>query len=119
MDRKRTDLIWTGKDYLSRDVSLYVPERDHIANEHEIMGENFTAIYDTITSPSCVYSSQSHPQCREVMFKTSKLATYYPLATKVIVDYSGEEGKGNVVTAFPTKQEGGNVGQQLHPKIEL
>lgn len=49
--------IWKGKDHENRTVRLYVPERDHILNGHDIMGNNFTAIYDTVQSPRAVYKS--------------------------------------------------------------
>lgn len=116
MTRSKSDLIWTGKDYQSRWVSLYVQERDHIYNEHCEMQNNFTALYETITDPDSVYASASHPN-REVLFKATQTADYSPLITKTIVEYDREEVEtGHVVTSFPTRKEGGNVGKQLYSK---
>jgi len=116
MESKKSDLIWSGKDCFSRDVCLYVQERDHIIARHPDMNDNFTAIYDTVTSPDSVFESPSHCN-REVMYKRAVSATYHPLITKVIVEYNvPETGTGHIVTAFPNKQVGGNVGKQKYPQ---
>lgn len=114
--RTKKDEIWSGKDYASRTVTLYVQERDHIA-EHEEMQLNYTAIYDTIQNPDVVYASKSYPENREVMYKRTNTASYYPLITATVVEYTrGEVDSGHVVTAFSTKKEGANIGQQLYPE---
>lgn len=70
-DRSKDSLIWQGTDYRSRTVSLYEHERDHIL-EHEIMGKNFTAIYETVERPDSVFLSTQNPE-REVFFKVSEV----------------------------------------------
>lgn len=113
--RNKDTLIWSGKDYQSRTVSLFEYDRDHIM-EHEIMQDNFTAIYDTIVSPDSVYQS-SESEVREVFFKRSKEANYRAgLLTKAVVEYTMEGGDGYVVTAWPQPKETGGIGDQLYPK---
>lgn len=114
------NLVWTGKDHRGATVNLYVPERDHIIYGHgEIMGNNFTAIYDSVTNPDSVYNSGSYDN-REVFFKKSGNATYYPhLITKTIVEYTERREKGFIVTAMPVKKEGGNVGEQTYPENDI
>lgn len=114
-------LIWSGVDYKKRPVSMYTYERDHILDGHSVpMADNFTAIYDTIVAPDSVYESGEFDN-REVFFKKTAKATYYPnLLTKVIVEYNTPTGSdGYVVTAFPAKKEGGNVGVRVYPESEL
>ena len=126
IERKHTkeNLIWQGKDYENKTVSLYVNERDHIINDHENepIAHNFTAIYDSVESPESVYeggeASNAHGD-RKVFFKKSAIASYYPdYYTKTIVEYQTEKS-GFIVSAFTSKKEGGNVGKKLYPKEEL
>lgn len=118
----RESLIWSDVDYKKRTVSMYTYERDHILEGHSSpMADNFTAIYDTIVAPDSVYESGEFDN-REVFFKNSEEATYYPkLLTKVVVEYNNTPmgSDGFVVTAFPTKKEGGNVGVRVYPESEL
>ena len=113
-------LIWQGEDYKSATVSLFAPERDHILDGHdEPMGSNFTAIYDSVCNPDVVHLSGSHDR-REVFFKKSSVASYYPnLMTKTIVEYNQERTEGFIVTALPVRKVGGNVGVRVYQKDEL
>lgn len=113
--RNKEDLIWKGKDYQARTVSLYVQERDHIM-EHEIVQDNFTAVYDTIESPDTVYQSAESSD-REVFFKRSEEATYGKgLLTKAVVEYTMEGGDGFVVSAWPQREEKGGIADKLYPE---
>ena len=121
-DRAHTkeNLIWQGKDYENKTVSLYVNERDHIINGHEneLIADNFTAIYDSVEDPGSVYeggnATNAHGN-RKVFFKKSEVATYYPrFFTKTIVEYPNDES-GFIVSAFVSKKEGGNVGKKIYP----
>lgn len=111
------NLIWHGKDYQNVTVCLFVPERDHILEGHsDMLANNFTAIYDTVSSPDSVYESGSHDN-RKVFFKDSEKATYSPkFLTKTIVEYNEDQTAGFIVTAMPAKKEGGNVGKQVYPE---
>lgn len=115
------NIIWSGKDHNSVTVKLYVNERDHIIESHEVMENNFTAIYDTVESPDSVYESGDigYRGKRAVFFKRTKNATYFPLLTKAIVEYNDERTEGFIVTAFPRKKEDGNVGVRTYPTIQL
>ena len=108
------------EDYKGASVSLYTPERDHILEHHDVpMGENFHAIYDSVQSPDSVYESGTHDN-REVYFKKWASATYgTKFYTKTIVEYDTDRTVGNIVTAMPSKREGGNVGVRLYPDEEL
>lgn len=113
--RTKEDLIWQGKDYKSRTVSLFVYERDHIC-EHEVMQNNFTAIYDTVEMPDSVYESEYDAE-REVFFKKTNKATYgSKFYTKVVVAYPEKGGKGYVVSAWPQPDEKGGIGDQIYPE---
>lgn len=116
----KKNLIWTGTDYKNRTVNLYTPERDHILDRHgEIMGNNFTAIYDTVEHPDSVYESGEFDN-REVFFKKSTEATYGDkFFTKTIVEYEDENTSGFIVTSLPQKKEGGNVGRRTYPKNDV
>lgn len=122
MERKHSkeNLIWSGKDYKSRTVNLFVYERDHILDRHgEIMGNNFTAVYDTVQDPDAVYNSAEGDD-RKVYFKMSPEATYTPrYLTKTIVEFNKEETEGFIVTAMPSKKEGGSVGDKIYPEEGL
>lgn len=119
MPHNNEGLIWRGKDYKSRTVSLYVDERDHINDHHEIMQTNYTAVYDTLQSPSAVYASTLSSD-REVFFKCSAEASYYPkYITKVIVAYPEKGSEGYVVTAFNPKSETGGIGEKLYSKKDI
>jgi len=108
--------IWKGKDPENRVVRLYEPERDHIISEHDIMGQNFTAIYDTIEMPQSIYKSGESDD-REVYFKKSKQASYGSrFYTKAVVQFNKEGTEGYIVTAFPHSKEGGNIGERTYPK---
>ena len=115
MGRNKKDLIWKTTDYKARAVSLYVQERDHICN-HQMMQNNFNAVYDTVSSPDSVYASSQNSN-REVFFKASAEATYYrSCITKVIVEYPMNGDEGHVVTAFPQKKEEGGINEKLYSK---
>lgn len=120
IEHSKENLIWSGTDYQNRSVSLYVADRDHILDRHgEIMGNNFTAIYDTVENPDSVYESGEFDN-REVFFKKSTEATYgQKFLTKAVVEYNENNTSGFIVTSLPTKKEGGNVGQRIYPKDKL
>ena len=114
MPKKNDDLIWQGKDCFSKTVSLYVNERDHIANDHPVMANNFHAIYETVETPDAGYTSRDSDS-RNVYFKRSGTATYgTKFTTKVVVDYR-DPNVAYIVTAFPQKDEGGNIDEQIFP----
>lgn len=110
-------LIWQGKDFQNATVNLYEYERDHILEHHgEVMGNNFTAIYDTVEKPKSVYESGTERN-RLVFFKMSDEATYTPkFFTKAIVEYNDEKTEGYIVTAMPSKKERGNIGDRVYPE---
>lgn len=113
-------LIWTGTDHKNATVCLFTPERDHILARHDTpMGNNFTAIYDSVEAPDEVFESGSVDN-REVFFKASSCATYYPgLITKTVVEYNPERTEGFIVTAMPVKKVGGNVGVRTYPESNV
>lgn len=114
------NLIWKGKDHKSTTVCLYANERDHIIERHDVpMGKNFTAIYDSVSSPDLVFESGEYDN-REVFYKLSPEASYFPrLMTKTIVEYDAKRTKGFIVTAMPAKEVGGNIGVRTYPEEEL
>lgn len=90
---------------------------DHIVFEHEIMRNNSKAVKDTVKDPESVYQSAENEN-REVYFKASSYSTY-KIKTKVVVEYSESKNgnvKGEVVTAFPSKDERGNIGEIVYRK---
>ena len=113
-------LIWKGIDHKSTTVCLFAPERDHILDGHDVpMGNNFTAIYDSVSSPDSVYKSGEYDN-REVFFKLSSEASYFPrFMTKTIVEYDASRTNGFIVTAMPVKKVGGNIGVRTYPEEEL
>ena len=114
------NLIWKGKDHKNATVCLFVPERDHILEGHgEIIGNNFTAVYDSVSSPDSVYESGSRDN-REVFFKDSEEATYHNrLITKTVVEYNTARTAGFIVTAMPVKKVGGNIGVRTYPENDV
>lgn len=93
----------------------------HIVNGHAIMANNSDAVKDTLKNPDTVYQSTQNEN-REVYFKTSALSTY-SLKTKVIVEYSPSKKNpdiptGEVVTAFPQKDEKGGVGNVVYKRTQ-
>ncbi len=87
----------------------------HIATGHSIMSKNKKVVEETIISPDTVYTSSTSP-IRKVFFKTSSEATYGTnLKTKVIVEYASTN-EGEVVTAFPTKNEKGGIEDVIYPR---
>lgn len=91
----------------------------HIIGGHSIMVNNEKAVKDTIKDPDIVYESSQNSD-REVYFKTSEFSTY-SLKTKVIVEYSPSKKNpdnvvGEVVTAFPVKDEKGGIGNVVYKK---
>lgn len=87
----------------------------HIVKNHEIMARNQKAIEDTIQYPDKVYTSDSNTN-RNVFFKISTYATYATkYRTKVIVEYE-EDNTGNIITAFPVKDEKGGIGDVVYPE---
>ena len=119
-EHSKDNLIWSGKDHRNRTVNLYTKERDHILERHgEIMGNNFTAVYDTVEHPDSVYESGEYDN-REVFFKKTTEATYgEKFFTKTIVEYEQSNTSGFIVTALPQKKEGGNVGQRTYPEDDV
>ena len=112
-DHTKKNLIWSGKDHQNITVNLYVKERDHILESHgEMLGNNFTAIYDSVEHPDEVYDSGEFDN-RSVFFKKSEEATYYPrFFTKTIVEYNSEGTTGFIVTSMPKEKVGGNIGRR-------
>lgn len=114
-------IIWKTTDYKSRSVVLRSKEKEHILEGHGIMGrkENMSAIKNTVESPDSVYVS-AEISSREVLFSGSAGASYEPrnLQTKVIVEYDSVSS-GHVVTAFPIKKVGGNIGEKLYPEDDV
>lgn len=94
---------------------LEVAERDHIM-EHDIMGDQFHAIYSTIENPDVVYVSPLS-QDREVSISRSCGFKYSQLYVRAIIEYNGDTGK--VITAFPTRKEEGGLGAKLYDKDEI
>lgn len=91
---------------------------NHIAS-HEVMKNNSKAVKDTVKDPESVYKSAEYDN-REVYFKASSYSTY-KLKTKVVVEYSESKNgnvMGEVVTAFPSKDERGNIGENIYRKPE-
>lgn len=93
---------------------------DHVVIHHEIMKDNEKAVKDTIKDPDSVYES-SESENREVYFKASSYSSYKNFLTKVIVEYSPgvknpDNIVGEVVTAFPCKQEKGGIGDVVYRK---
>ncbi|MCM1127707.1 MAG: hypothetical protein NC429_14705 [Lachnospiraceae bacterium] len=91
----------------------------HIVYEHAIMEDNCEAVKDTLKAPDSVYQSSQNAS-REIYFKASSLSTY-KLKTKVIVEYSpGKKDPttivGEVVTAFPQKEEKGGIGDVVYKR---
>lgn len=111
-ERTKETLIWSTEDYKSRTVSLYAAERDHIEEHHPNM--DFREIKKCVANPDSVYTSGTSDE-REVMFRKPDGKSIY---TKTVVEYE-ENGNGFVVTALPTKKEGGNVGEKLYPESGL
>ena len=119
LEHSKENLIWTGQDHKGRSVSLFTRERDHIIEHHDIMGNNFTAVYDSVEDPDSVYDSAEYDN-REVFFKKSTIATYSTnFFTKTIVEYEQDNKSGYIVTSMPSKKEGGNVGQRTYPENEI
>ena len=92
---------------------------EHVVGHHQIMENNEKAVKDTIKNPDAVYESKELPK-REIYFKSSEFSTYKAL-TKVIVEYSqGIKNPGNIVgelvTAFPSKEERGGIGNVVYRK---
>ena len=91
----------------------------HIVKGHGIMANNEMAVKDTIKNPDAVYESDQNDN-REVYFKSSQYSTY-KLKTKVIVEYMPSKRNpdnltGEVVTAFPVKEEKGGIGNVVYEK---
>ena len=118
--RSKKDIIWSGDDFAGREVTLFVQERDHIINGHENQGisNNFHAIYKTVHSPDVAYTSRESVS-REVMYSRNAGASYEPfLMTAVVVEYP-QTDKGYIVTAFPAKKEGKNIGIKIYPESDI
>ena len=82
---------------------------------HPGLADNIDAIVQTIASPDCIYESHdSDPPLddRSVYCKIVQSATYYNNAkyTKVVASICG--GTGEVITAYPSRNEtGGTKGE--------
>ena len=114
---KRTDKhIWRDTDYNGRQVSLYEKERDHIVDGHPEMGDQFPAIYDTVTKPDFVFAS-STSSIREVFVSNNCGFVKPHLYVRAIVEYN--DGDGKIITAHATKKPEGGTGEQLFPKSEI
>lgn len=92
----------------------------HVVQNHQIMSNNERAVKDTLKDPDVVYESKEYPD-REVYFKSSSYSTYSGLLTKVIVEYSPgiknpQNIVGELVTAFPTPDEKGGIGDVVYRK---
>ena len=67
-------------------------------------------------NPDSVYYS-AEGESREVFFKMSPEASYTPkFLTKTIVEFDQEKTEGFIVTAMPSKKEGGNIGDRIYPE---
>lgn len=87
---------------------------------HQVMENNENAVKDTIKDPDAVYESKDYPN-REVYFKSSEFSSYKGLLTKVVVEYSPgiknpQNIVGELVTAFPSKEEKGGIGNVVYRK---
>lgn len=83
---------------------------NHISAGHEVMQKNIDAVIETLQNPNVVYESAEHSN-RDVFFGLSENATYgTKLYTTVVVNSADEYNDiGDVVTAFPRKDIGGNI----------
>lgn len=100
-----------GKNIICSSQTWY----SHIVNNHSIMYSNKNAVEETISDPDTVYQSSDYTE-RKVFFKTSTSASYSPkLKTKVIVEYNSTNS-GEVVTAFPVKDEKGGISNVIYSK---
>ena len=113
--------IWETKDYKDRSVELREDDRQHIYDHHNAMknGDNIQQLKAVVESPDVVYQSPEYPR-REIFFSKSTKFTYASKIelTKVIVHYDNAYS-GHVVTAFPAKKVGGNLGEKLYPKDDV
>ena len=115
-----SDTKFAVNNYIGRTVSCTVSQWEaHIVANHGIMSNNVDAVKDTIKAPDSVYTSDQNDN-REVYFKSSQYSTYN-LLTKVIVEYSQSKKNpdnivGEVVTAFPQKEEKGGIGDVVYKK---
>lgn len=103
-------------DYTGKPVSCTRSQWfSHIAAGHEIMKKNKVAVEKTIQAPDIVYRSDSCSH-RQVYFKAESSATYTDkLKTKVIVEFD-ESDHGEIITAFPVKEEKGGIGDVIYSK---
>ena len=115
------DTLFAINNYKGCTVSCSKTQwNSHIITEHAVMNQNEDAVKDTLKNPDSVYKSSQNSN-REVYFKTSIHSTYYPLKTKVIVEYSQSKRNpetivGEVVTSFPQKEEKGGIGDVVYKK---
>lgn len=87
----------------------------HIVKNHAIMSQNKEAVEETVNQPDKVYRSEDYEN-RRVFFKVSSSATYSNrFHTKVIVEYN-KTCAGEIVTAFPTKDVKGGIGDVIYPE---
>ena len=82
------------------------------------MSRNFHAVYNTVQSPDVVYTSRDSVS-REVMYSRNAGADYEPrLMTTVVVEYP-QTDRGYIVTAYPVRKEGNNIGIRVYPESDL
>ena len=91
----------------------------HIINEsgHEIMNDNIQAVIETIRKPDYIYESHNptEERRREMYFKFSPGATYYPrFQTLVVSELNG--GSAEVITTYPvpTGKYSGTKGEAIY-----
>ena len=113
--------VWKTKDYKERTVELRNDDRQHIYDHHSSMknGDNIHQLKTVVESPEVVYQSAEYPK-REVFISKSTGFTYASKVelTKIIIHYDTEHS-GHVVTAFPVKRVGGNIGEKLYPEVDV
>ena len=102
-------------DYEGNIVTCSRPQWfNHIVKNHSIMARNKHAVEEAISNPDKVYESDDYDN-RKVFFKISTSPTYGDkFNTKVIVEYN-KPSEGEIVTAFPTKDVKGGIGDVIYP----
>lgn len=74
------------------------------------MEGNHISVKNTIEKPDVIYQSNQTP-IRDIYFARTK-STYYPLYTKVVVQFESTEN-GEVISAWPQKDISGGIDPEV------
>lgn len=80
---------------------------NHIVAGHVIMDGNLKSVKNTIEKPDVIYQSSQTP-IRDVYFSKTD-STYYPLFTKVIVQFNESGDSGEIISAWPQSNISGGI----------